>query len=77
MRNWSALSKSVSVHMLEKCRHFVSPKTLLHFRVRARISENSFSLILALIVFSSKYKRSIEIKRKKINNAYAIIFLSF
>jgi len=31
--------KEVSLHLLEKWRHFVSPKTLLCFRVRVTISK--------------------------------------
>jgi len=27
----------VSLHLLEKCRHFIRPKTLLSFRVRTRV----------------------------------------
>jgi len=36
----------VSVHLIEKGRHFVSPKTLLRFRVRVRaeVSVNTFSI---------------------------------
>jgi len=33
-----------TVHYLEKWRHFVSPKTLLCFKVRARVSGNTFSV---------------------------------
>jgi len=67
------LSKRVSVHLIEKLRYFVSPKTLLRFRVRVRVrvrvgvrvrlreragvSEYTFS-IKRVFVFSIKCSRS-------------------